>query len=190
MHIESGVYPFLLAFEIMAIEDRNPGDVWKGFCVGGKHRNWWCAISVAGTGTKGGRGASKGVAVGGTAVITTMLAFFLVCNTMVMEPSNSNNTKVPWYGLVIPFEPYDGFYTKVLSCLWNVDLSCGIQIYAHIFDKSKMLDDNCCRNVVKLGLQCSKCLGLALSLFEKFKPQKALIDKMSRKAMPESYKYM
>ena len=118
-------------------------------------------------------------------VIPTMLALFLVCNTMALEPSNSNNAKVPWYGLVIPPEPYDGFYIKVLSCLWNVDFSCGLKIYEHIFDKSKILDDNCCRNVVKLGLQCSKRLGLALSLFEKFKPQKALIDRMSRKTYHE-----
>ena len=118
-------------------------------------------------------------------VIPTMLAFFLVCNTMAVEPSNSNDTNFPWYGLFIPYEPYDGFYIKVLSCLWNVDLSCGLQIYALTFDTSKMLDDNCCRNVVKLGLQCNKHLGLDLSLFEKFKPQKALIDKMSRKTYHE-----
>ena len=118
-------------------------------------------------------------------VIPTMQAFFLVCNNMAVEPSNSNDTNVPWYGLVIPSEPYDGFYIKVLSCLWNVDPSCGLQIYAHTFDTSKMMDDNCCRNVVKLGLQCSKRLGLALGLFEKFKPQKALIDRMSRKTYHE-----
>ena len=40
MHIESGVYPFLPAFEILVKEDLNLGDVWKGFYVGKKHRNW------------------------------------------------------------------------------------------------------------------------------------------------------
>ena len=66
-----------------------------------------------------------------------------------------------------------------------MDLSCGLKIYEHIIDKSKIIDDNCCRNVVKLGIQCSKHLGLALSLFEKFKPQKDLIDRMSRKTYHE-----
>ena len=43
MHIENGVYPFLPAFEILGSEDLNPGDVWKGLCVGKKHLNWWCS---------------------------------------------------------------------------------------------------------------------------------------------------
>ena len=41
MHIESEVYPFLPAFEILVGENLNPGDFWKGFRVGRKYRNWW-----------------------------------------------------------------------------------------------------------------------------------------------------
>ena len=43
MHIESRVYLFLPAFEILAKEDLNPRDVWKGFRIGKKHKNWWCS---------------------------------------------------------------------------------------------------------------------------------------------------
>ena len=45
MHIESGVYPFLPVFEILAREDLNSGDVWEGLSIGKKHRNCWCSSS-------------------------------------------------------------------------------------------------------------------------------------------------
>ena len=110
-----------------------------------------------------------------------MVAFLLICNTMTMatNPWNENDKEVPWFGEILPPEPFIGFYSKVAQCLWNVKPVCGLQIYTHIFHRSKKLDDNCCRNVVKVGVRCSRALGWALSLYKKFKPHKALIDKMS-----------
>ena len=43
MYIESGVYPFLPAFEILARENFIPRDVGKRFCVGRRHSNQWCS---------------------------------------------------------------------------------------------------------------------------------------------------
>ena len=79
----------------------------------------------------------------------------------------------------------------MVKCLWVVKTARGFQIYKHIFDPSKRLDDNCCRNVVKVGMRCSRDLGWALSLYKKFKPLIALIDKMSIRTYEEcvgSYK--
>ena len=39
MHIKSGVNPFLPTFVILAREDLNPGNVWKGLGVGRENRN-------------------------------------------------------------------------------------------------------------------------------------------------------
>ena len=87
-----------------------------------------------------------------------MVAFLLICNTMTMatNPWNENDKEVPWFGEILPPEPFIGFYTKVAQCLWNVKPVCGLQIYTHIFHRSKKLDDNCCRNVVKVGVRCSR----------------------------------
>ena len=110
-----------------------------------------------------------------------MVSFFLICNSMTMatDPWNENNKEVPWFGEILPPEPFVGFYTRVVKCLRVVKTVCGLQIYKHIFHPSKILDDNCCRNVVKVGIRCSRDLGWALSLYKKFKPHASLIDKRS-----------
>ena len=48
-----------------------------------------------------------------------------------------------------------------------------------------MLDDNCYRNVEKVGMGCSRDLGEALTLFKKFMPHRGLIDKMSIRTYQE-----
>ena len=118
-------------------------------------------------------------------MIPAMMAFFLICNTMATDPWNLTNKDAPWFGEILPSEPFIGFYSKVVHCLWNVKPVCGLQIYARLFDQSKTLDDNCCRNVVKIGVQCSRDLGWALSLFEKFTPYRDLIDTRSKKIYHE-----
>ena len=114
-----------------------------------------------------------------TYVITTMVAFFL-CSAMAIDPRKINDKNVPWYGQVIPPEPFRGFYGKIVQCMWNLDPGCGKQIYAHIFNASNNVDDYCCSNIAKVGVTCNRYLGWALSLFEKFKRYAGLIDRRSK----------
>ena len=92
------------------------------------------------------------------------------------------------YGQVIPTEPYRGFYGKIVQCMWNLNSGCGKQIYTHIFNPSKRVNDYCCRNIAKVGVKCNRYLGWALSLFEKFKRYHGLIDRMSQRTYHECVK--
>ena len=93
MHIKSGVNSFLPTFEILAKEDLNPEDVWKGLRVG-RRTGTSSAVAIVGTTTDGWRVAVEGTFVGGAVVAPTTEAEAWVVAFVSMSKSVKQIPKI------------------------------------------------------------------------------------------------
>lgn len=84
--------------------------------------------------------------------------------------------------LVLPPEPYDGYYKYLDQCLKNITDECGEEIYLSIFKDRGTVSVGCCNILVDVGLECHQnILWTSVELLQP-KPKKDELDRILNKS--------